>query len=98
MDDVAWVYIFTNRHHTTLYVGATTKIGSRAAEHKFKHFAKAFTAKYNVNKMVYFLGFKTTEEAFRQEKYIKGKNRKWKIDLIESVNPSWRDLFGEIPI
>jgi putative endonuclease len=98
MNDVAWVYIFTNRHHTTLYVGATTMIGPRVREHRDKLFPKAFTANYNLTKLVYFVGFKSKEEAFEREKYIKGKTRKWKIDLIESVNPEWRDLFEDAPV
>ena len=92
----AWVYIVTNNHHTTLYVGMTNDLPTRAWEHRTKSNPKSFTAKYNLHKVVYFEQFETIVEAIKREKYIKGKSRKWKEELINKMNPEWRDLTDDI--
>jgi putative endonuclease len=90
------VYIVTNAHHTTLYVGMSNNLPTRLWEHRTKQNAKAFTAKYNVYKLVYYELFDTILEAIEREHYIKGKTRKWKEALINEYNPEWRDLTDEI--
>jgi putative endonuclease len=96
MQQAACVYIITNQHHTTLYVGYTSNLRRRAMQHKGKYFPRSFTARYNINKLVYFEAFPTTIEAIEREKQLKAGSRKRKIDLINSKNPEWKDLFEEI--
>lgn len=92
----AFVYIITNRHHTTLYTGVTNDLRTRLWEHRTKQNAGSFSAKYNLCKLVYFETFDSIEDAIRREKYIKGKSRKWKAALIEKMNPRWEDLTDRV--
>jgi putative endonuclease len=87
------VYIMTNAHHTVLYTGVTSDLISRVQQHISKLHPSGFTAKYNVEKLVYYYFFPTIEEAIAEEKRIKGGSRQKKIDLIESLNPTWEDLW-----
>jgi putative endonuclease len=91
-----FIYILTNIHHTTLYVGVTSDLYSRLSEHKAKIYPTSFTSRYNLNKLVYFEVLPSIQEAIAREKYIKGKVRKWKNDLIASSNPEWRDLSDDV--
>ena len=88
----AWVYFLTNRHHTTLYTGVSTNMSTRLWEHKSKQNKKSFSAKYNLNKLVYIEAFETLVEAIKREKYLKGKSRAFKEALIRKTNPDWNDL------
>jgi putative endonuclease len=72
------VYILTNKGHTTLYIGYTTDIRIRVWEHKNKVNPGSFTAKYNVNKLVYHKAFDEVYLAKEAEAYMKGKTRAWK--------------------
>jgi len=92
----AYVYILTNKHHTVLYVGMTTDLRTRLWEHQQKINPKSFSARYNVNVPIYYQGFDSIQKAREKESYIKGKTRKWKEDLINSMNPNWNDLSEEI--
>jgi len=65
-------------------------------EHRQKTNPGSFTARYNVFKPVFYEGFATEEEAIERERFIKGKVRKWKNDLVQSMNPHWKDLTDEI--
>ncbi len=87
------VYIMTNKHHTTLYTGVTADLFSRIVEHKEKSDPKSFTARYNLNKLVFYESFSSIEEAIDREKQIKGGSRQKKIDLINHMNPEWTDLW-----
>ena len=87
------VYIMTNKHHTTLYIGVTADLYSRVVEHKEKSDLKSFTARYNLNKLVYYESYSTIEEAIDREKQLKGGSRQKKIDLINRINPEWIDLW-----
>ncbi len=89
------VYIMTNKHHTTLYVGVTSNLLGRVMEHKENYYPKSFTAKYNLHKLVYHESFSSIDEAIDREKQLKGGSRQKKIDLINAMNPLWRDLFEE---
>jgi len=91
-----YVYILTNKHHTTLYTGVTSELQSRVNQHKSKEFPNGFTSKYNCDKLVYFNGFSSIEEAIAEEKRIKGGSRQDKIDLINKMNPKWEDLSGDV--
>ncbi|MBP3687076.1 MAG: GIY-YIG nuclease family protein [Alphaproteobacteria bacterium] len=88
----AYVYILFNKRHGTLYVGVTTDLLKRVYEHKIK-FNKGFTQKYNVDKLGYYEMFDDVGMAIVREKELKAGNRKNKIDLIESINPQWIDLY-----
>ena len=90
-----YIYIITNYHNTVLYVGVTSNLIKRIYEHKNK-VVKGFTNTYNCNKLVYFEIFSDIHEAIKREKYIKGKKRSFKLDLIQSLNPNWLDLYDMI--
>jgi len=92
----SWVYIMANKNNTTLYVGVSTDLNARVWEHKIKVSSSSFTARYNIEKLVYFEGFDQIEKAIEREKFIKGKSRKWKEALINKVNSNWNDLSDEI--
>ena len=88
-----YVYIMTN-NSKTLYTGFTNDLQRRVYQHKHK-LVEGFTKKYNINKLVYFETTLDVKSAIAREKQIKGWLRKKKIELIESVNPKWRDLSGD---
>jgi len=90
------VYILTNNHNTTLYTGVTSNLRVRLWEHKCKYYPKSFTARYNLNKLVYYEFYDAIEEAIAMEKYVKGKSRAYKEGLIEKKNPEWKDLGFEV--
>ena len=90
-----YVYILTNFTHAVLYVGVTNNLVRRVYEHR-NHLAKGFTDKYNVTKLVYFEATDDIEGAISREKQIKGGSRQKKIDLINSMNPDWKDLYDQI--
>ncbi len=85
-----YVYIMSNWSRT-LYIGVTSDLMGRVYQHKMK-MVPGFTAKYNVTDLVYFETTGEVMSAITREKQLKGWLRKKKVDLIESVNPEWRDL------
>jgi putative endonuclease len=87
------VYIVTNARHTVLYTGVTSNLISRISEHKTKRYPNAFTAKYNCDKLVFYAFYPTIEEAISAEKQIKAGIRQKKLDLINSMNSEWQNLF-----
>lgn len=87
-----YVYILASRRNGTLYIGVTSDLIRRVWQHKNK-FAQGFTKKYNVDKLVYFEQCSDAENAICREKRLKKYNRKWKLDLIEKMNPEWIDLY-----
>ncbi len=91
-----FVYIITNFTNTTLYIGVTSNLPQRINEHKGKRYQNSFSAKYNLNKLVYYDQFQMIGDAIGREKQLKAGSRKKKIDLIEKMNPEWNDLFEEI--
>jgi putative endonuclease len=90
-----WVYILANRPHGTIYVGVTNDLIRRIFEHR-GGFVEGFTKKYGVKRLVYYERHETATAAIQREKNIKHWSRAWKIDLIHSTNPEWRDLYDEI--
>ncbi len=91
-----YIYIMTNAHNTVLYVGVTNDLIRRVYEHK-NHLDKgSFTARYNIEKLVYFELATDPYHAIEREKQIKDWNRKRKEKLIESRNPNWIDLYNSI--
>jgi putative endonuclease len=96
MDERAYcVYILTNVHNTVLYTGITNNLFRRTLEHKTGK-GGVFTKKYNVNKLVYFECGDDVSAAILREKQIKAGSRQKKIDLINSINPEWKDLYEEL--
>ncbi len=89
------VYIMTNKYNTVLYTGVTNNLPWRIYEHK-NGLAEGFTKKYNVHKLVYYEVGDNIHAAIAREKQIKGGSRQKKIDLINSMNPEWKDLCDEI--
>lgn len=75
-----------------LYVGITNDLFRRVYEHKNK-IIQGFTSKYNVDKLVYYEIFDSPRSAIQKEKRLKRFDRKRKLELIESVNPEWEDLY-----
>lgn len=87
----AYVYILSNKRNGTLYVGVTSNLVKRIFEHKEK-VVNGFSAKYNLDLLVYYEERWSIEEAIQREKQLKAGNRKKKLSLIESINPDWKDL------
>jgi len=92
MDEHYYVYILTNKRHTVLYTGVTNDLKRRIFEHREKMIA-GFTKKYNIHKLVFFEETQSIEAAIGREKQIKGGSRQKKLDLINGMNPQWRDLY-----
>jgi putative endonuclease len=90
------VYMLTNFTNSIFYIGVTSELQFRIQEHKEKIYPNSFTAKYNCNKLVYYEQFSTIEEAIAKEKQLKNWHRNWKINLINSQNPLWKDLFDTL--
>ena len=86
-----YVYIMTSKPRGVLYTGMTDDINRRAWEHR-EHLIKGFTDRYNCEVLVWFEPHSTRESAFAREKRIKEWKRAWKVQLIEDMNPDWRDL------
>jgi putative endonuclease len=85
----------TNRNNTVIYTGVTNDLKRRVYEHMEK-MIDGFTKKYNVNKLVYFEATNDINSAIQREKQIKAGSRQKKIDLINSMNKEWKDLYDEI--
>jgi putative endonuclease len=90
-----YVYILASRRNGTLYIGVTNDLIKRVQDHK-KRETKGFTQKYQVNQLVYFEDTHDVGSAIAREKQLKAWRRAWKLRLIESQNPEWRDLYSEI--
>lgn len=88
-----YVYILTNAANAVLYIGVTNDIVNRCLQHRQKQHPDSFTARYNVNKLVYYETFGDINLAIAREKQLKGGSRKKKVALIEINNPNWLDLF-----
>jgi len=87
-----YFYIMTNKNNTVLYAGVCNDLMRRVWEHKNKVNPKSFTARYNVNKLVYFEQFDDISFAIAREKQIKAGSRAKKIVLIEKENKEWKDM------
>ncbi|MEK7083175.1 MAG: GIY-YIG nuclease family protein [Patescibacteria group bacterium] len=86
-----YIYILASKRNGTIYIGVTNDLRRRVYEHK-NNLIEGFTKKYNVHDLVYFEQTIDIQSALQREKQIKIWKRKWKIDLIESSNPEWKDL------
>ena len=90
-----YVYLIASKPYGTLYVGVTSDLGGRVWQHKSKA-VSGFTARYGIDRLVWFESHDTVDEAIRREKRIKEWKRDWKINLIEQDNPHWIDLYPSL--
>jgi putative endonuclease len=95
MDKHYFAYIMTNKHNKVLYTGITSDLKRRVYEHREK-LISGFTKKYNLSKLVFYEIHRDPENAILREKQIKAGSRQKKIDLINSVNEEWLDLYLKI--
>jgi putative endonuclease len=86
------VYILASRRHGTLYLGVTNNLARRVWEHKSKAIP-GFSAKYGVDRLVWYEAYARIDEAIAREKALKKWRRDWKLRLIEEMNPEWEDLY-----
>ncbi len=91
-----YVYIMASKHNGTLYIGVTNDIARRVFEHKTNENKKSFTARYKVHKLVYLETYEHIDAAITREKQLKNWSRATKIQLIESTNPEWTDLYDHL--
>ena len=84
-----------NKRNGTLYVGVTNDLIKRAWQHK-NNIADGFTKKYQCHNLVYFEDTSDIESAIKKEKQLKKWHRKWKLELIETKNPDWKDLYNNL--
>ncbi len=90
-----FVYLLASQPYGTLYTGSTSDLIRRVWEHKVKA-VPGFTAKYGVDRLVWFERYDSLEAAMQREKRIKRWKRDWKIELIEQDNPHWLDLYRDL--
>ena len=91
-----YVYILTNKYCTVLYTGITNDLIRRVYEHKNHLVKDSFTAKYKVDRLVYFEETTDVKVAIEREKQIKSWNRERKTSLIMEMNPRWTDLYSKL--
>jgi putative endonuclease len=89
------VYILASKRNGTLYVGVTSDLVKRVWEHK-NSTVEGFTRRYRVNQLVWYELHENMESAIIREKRLKNWKRDWKLELIESKNPDWLDLYDTI--
>ena len=91
-----YVYILTNKYCTVLYTGITNDLIRRVYEHKNHLVKDSFTAKYKVDRLVYFEETTDVKAAIEREKQIKSWKRDRKTSLIMKMNPGWTDLYSKL--
>ena len=85
----------TNKNRTTFYIGVTSNLKNRIADHK-NGVGSVFTKRYNLEDLVYYEDFSDILQAIDREKQLKRWHKEWKINLIRSVNPEIKDLYWKI--
>jgi len=95
MTKTYYIYILASKRNGTLYIGVTNDLERRLYEHK-NNLLEGFTNKYNVHNLVYYEDVTDVHAALQREKQLKRWTRKWKLELIEKVNPEWRDLANDL--
>jgi putative endonuclease len=89
------VYILSNQARGTLYIGVTSNLIQRVWQHK-QNLVDGFSKKHQLHLLVYYEQFEDMLIAINREKQLKKWNRAWKIELVESINSDWRDLYLEL--
>jgi len=87
--------MLASHYQGTLYVGVTSDLVKRIWQHKNDN-VEGFTRKYHVHTLVWYEVHETMESAICREKAIKAWKRQWKVELIESVNPDWKDRYADL--
>jgi len=95
MDKSSYVYILASGLNGTLYIGVTSDLIKRVWQHR-EGLADGFTKRYGIKSLVWYEVHSEIVEAIRREKQIKKWDRAWKIELIQKVNPGWRDLYADM--
>ena len=90
-----YVYILASKPYGTLYTGVSSNLLGRTWQHK-NDLVESFTKRYRVHRLVWYEQTESIESAINREKQIKKWRRRWKLDLIEKMNPDWKDLYDEI--
>lgn len=86
-----YVYVLTNSNNSTLYIGVTNSLERRLFEHK-NELVEGFTKRYKLKKLIYFEECIDIESAIAREKQLKNWHREWKLNLIRTINPDFKDL------
>lgn len=89
-----YVYILASRRNGTLYIGMTDNLVGRIWQHR-QGVVPGFTNQYGIKLLVWYEQHETRESALLRERQMKKWNRKWKLELIEKMNPAWRDLYED---
>ncbi|SFZ89846.1 putative endonuclease [Flaviramulus basaltis] len=87
----SYVYILTNKYRTTFYIGVTANLPKRLEEH-YHEITSKFTKKYNTKDLIYFETFSNIEQAIAKEKQLKNWHKEWKLNLINTINPTLKTL------
>jgi putative endonuclease len=95
VDKTFYVYILASRRNGTLYIGVTSQLVQRVWQHK-EGLADGFTKRYGLKTLVWYEQHDTAESAIGREKQIKKWERAWKVELIETENPYWNDLYDDV--
>ena len=95
MQKLFFVYMLASTRNGTLYIGSTSNLVQRIHQHKTKAVG-SFTKRYAVDRLVWFERHECAASMVTRERQLKDWNREWKIRLIETSNPTWKDLYGEI--
>jgi putative endonuclease len=90
-----FVYLLASRRNGTLYIGMTDDLARRVWQHRIEA-VPGFTSKYGVKMLVWYEPHETRESAFMRERQLKKWNRAWKLQLIERMNPFWRDMWDDL--
>ena len=95
MNNQPAVYILASKRNGTLYIGVTSFLAKRIWEHK-SDMLEGFTKRYGIHRLVWYELHESMESAIEQEKRLKKWRRSWKLELIQTTNPDWRDLYDTI--
>jgi putative endonuclease len=87
-----FVYIMANKRNGTIYIGVTSNLSGRVYEHKEGR-GSAFTRKYGLKMLVWYETYQSVADAIQRETSLKRWPRKWKLELMEKMNPEWEDLY-----
>jgi putative endonuclease len=90
-----WTYIMTNRPFGVLYVGVTADLAARVLQHREGR-GSSFCERYKLTRLVLVEPHSSIDEAIAREKALKAWQRSWKVELIQTANPQWRDLWDDL--
>jgi putative endonuclease len=90
-----WIYIMSNHPNGVLYVGVTSDLARRVYEHR-QGIYRGFTQSYDLKMLIYYEFCDDIRQAIQREKNIKHWSRSWKVQLIHTLNPTWRDLYEDL--